>query len=98
MMKQSLWALAAAACFSFMAVFVKLCSGHFGSLELVFYRSLIGIVTISMFVRSQGLSLRTHQTRSLRHYFRRSVVLHHRRNAAWHQHDLDLHHPAIYGG
>ena len=59
MMKQSLWALAAAACFSFMAVFVKLCSGHFGSLELVFYRSLIGIVTISMFVRSQGLSLRT---------------------------------------
>ena len=59
MMKQSLWALAAAAFFSFMAVFVKLCSGHFGSLELVFYRSLIGIVTISMFVRSQGLSLRT---------------------------------------
>ena len=59
MMKQSLWALAAAACFSFMAVFVKLCSGHFGSLELVFYRSLIGIVTISMFVHSQGLSLRT---------------------------------------
>ena len=59
MMKQSLWALAAAALFSLMAVFVKLCSGHFGSLELVFYRSLIGIVTIGMFVRSQGLSLRT---------------------------------------
>ena len=59
MMKQSLWALAAAALFSFMAVFVKLCSGHFGSLELVFYRSLIGIVTIGLFVRSQGLSLRT---------------------------------------
>ena len=59
MMRQSLWALAAAALFSFMAVFVKLCSGHFGSLELVFYRSLIGIVTIGLFVRSQGLSLRT---------------------------------------
>lgn len=59
MMKQSLWALAAAACFSLMAVFVKLCSGYFGSLELVFYRSLIGVVSILLFVRSQGLSLKT---------------------------------------
>lgn len=65
MMKQSLWALAAAACFSLMAVFVKLCSGYFGSLELVFYRSLIGVVSILLFVRSQGLSLKTAEVRAL---------------------------------
>lgn len=59
MMKQSLWALGAAALFSLMAVFVKLCSGHFGSLELVFYRSLIGVVSILIFVNSRGLSLKT---------------------------------------
>ena len=59
MMKQSLWALGAAALFSLMAVFVKLCSDHFGSLELVFYRSLVGVISISLFVRSRGLSLKT---------------------------------------
>ena len=59
MMKQSLWALGAAALFSMMAVFVKLCSGHFGTFELVFYRSLIGVITILIFVRSHGLSLKT---------------------------------------
>jgi hypothetical protein len=44
MMLQSLWALAASACFSLMAVFVKFCTDHFGSMELVFYRSLVGII------------------------------------------------------
>ncbi len=58
-MMQSLWALAASACFSLMAVFVKLCSDQLGSMELVFYRSLIGIVMILTFVRSRGYSLKT---------------------------------------
>lgn len=55
-MQQSLWALAAAASFSIMAAFVKLCSGQFGSFELVFYRSLLGVTLISLFI------LRTHKT------------------------------------
>ena len=59
MMMQSLWALAASAFFSMMAVFVKFCSDHYGSMELVFYRSLVGIVMILIFVRSRGYSLKT---------------------------------------
>lgn len=59
MFKQSLWALAAAFLFSLMAAFVKLCSSELGSLELVFYRSLFGAVTIGLFVWRNGLSLKT---------------------------------------
>lgn len=59
MMMQSLWALAASGFFSLMAVFVKFCSDHFGSMELVFYRSLVGIIMILTFVRSRGYSLKT---------------------------------------
>ena len=47
MMKQSLWALAAAALFSVMAAFVKLCSDVHGPIEMVFYRSLFGVLVIS---------------------------------------------------
>ena len=50
MMKQSLWALAAAALFSVMAAFVKLCSDVHGPIEMVFYRSLFGVLVISLFV------------------------------------------------
>ncbi len=59
MFKQSLWALAAAFLFSLMAAFVKLCSAELGSLELVFYRSLFGVITIGFFVWKNGLSLKT---------------------------------------
>ncbi|MBI5752687.1 MAG: DMT family transporter [Hydrogenophilales bacterium] len=45
--------------FGLMGVFVKLGSQHFSSAELVFYRSLIGLVVIYGIVRVQGLSLAT---------------------------------------
>ncbi len=59
MLKQSLWSLAAAALFSLMAAFVKLCSGHFSSMELVFYRSLFGVVSIAFFVANHHYTLKT---------------------------------------
>lgn len=61
MLRQSLWALAAAALFSLMAAFVKLCADHFGTFELVFYRSLFGVMSIAFFVwsRRDHLSLKT---------------------------------------
>ena len=72
MFMQSLWALAAAALFSIMAAFVKLCSGEHGPIEMVFYRSLFGVITIAFFVWSnrKTLTLRTkhvggHITRSV---------------------------------
>lgn len=59
MFKQSLWALAAAFLFSLMAAFVKLCSGQLGTLELVFYRSIFGVLSIGLFVWRQHLPIRT---------------------------------------
>ena len=45
-MMQSFWAIAAAACFSIMAAFVKVCAADLGSFELVFYRSVFGALFI----------------------------------------------------
>lgn len=70
-MQQSLWALAAAASFSLMAVIVKLSSGEFDPLELVFYRSLFGIASIVSFVKAEKLTLRT---KYLKHHFIRSFL------------------------
>lgn len=58
-MKQSLWVLAAALLFSFMAAFVKLTSDQLGTLELVFYRSIFGVLSIGFFVWKSGLSVKT---------------------------------------
>ena len=58
-MKQSLWALAAALLFSLMAAFVKLTSDQLGTLELVFYRSIFGVLSIGFFVWKSGLSVKT---------------------------------------
>ena len=64
MMKQSLWALAAAALFSVMAAFVKLCSDVHGPIEMVFYRSLFGVLVISLFVfRNRGTGRPTKKER-----------------------------------
>ena len=52
-MLSSLWSLAAAASFSLMAAIVKLSSGEFGSLELVFYRSVFGMVLMMFLAASQ---------------------------------------------
>ena len=59
MIIQSLWALGAAALFSIMAAFVKLSAGHFGTFELVFYRSIFGVLTIAFYVYTHHLSIRT---------------------------------------
>lgn len=53
------WMVVAGFLFGLMGVFVKLGAQHFSSAELVFYRSLIGLVVIFGIVRMQGLSLTT---------------------------------------
>lgn len=45
--------------FSIMGVFVKLGAQYFSSAELVFYRSLFGLVVIYLIIKLQGLSLAT---------------------------------------
>ena len=71
MLRHSLWSVAAALFFSLMAAFVKLSTGELGTLEMVFYRSLIGVVTIWLFVRRNHLSLRTPHVMG---HIRRSVL------------------------
>ena len=51
--------LVAAFLFACMGVLVKLGADHFTSIELVFYRSLMGVVLIGLFVRHNRLTLRT---------------------------------------
>lgn len=63
MLKQSFWAILAAASFSCMAAMVKLCNGIFGPLELVFYRSLITTFVILCVVLTNGYSLKTTKIR-----------------------------------
>lgn len=70
-MKQSFWAIAAAACFSIMGAFVKFCTEDMGVFELVFYRSLFGAVFIAFVVSSRGGSLKTPY---FRHHIVRSVL------------------------
>ncbi len=59
MMMQSLWALAASAFFSIMGACVKFCTTGMGSFELVFYRSIFGVIFIAFFVLSKGQTLKT---------------------------------------
>ncbi len=56
---KSTWMIVAGFLFGLMGVFVKLGAPYFSSAELVFYRSLIGLVVIYGIVRVQGLSLAT---------------------------------------
>ena len=72
-MKQSLWALAAAALFSVMAAFVKLCSDVHGPIEMVFYRSLFGVLVISLFVFRNRATL-TLKTPHIAGHIKRSVL------------------------
>lgn len=69
MMRQSLWAVAAAAAFSIMAAFVKLCSVQLPAAELVFYRSVVGAVFIACWAAAAGQTLKT---RWLKFHFLRS--------------------------
>lgn len=55
----SLWMLVAAFFFAIMGVLVKIASIKFSSAELVFYRSLFGLVFIFSYVKIKKLSLKT---------------------------------------
>lgn len=56
---RSLWMLIAAFLFACMGVLVKLSADHFTSIELVFYRSIIGVAITGLFVHHNRLTLRT---------------------------------------
>ena len=53
------WMIVAGVLFAFMGVFVKLGSAYFSSAELVFYRSLIGLLVIFFIIKAQRLPLST---------------------------------------
>ena len=55
----SLWMLVAALGFAIMGVLVKVGSAKFSSAELVFYRSLLGLLTIYAFIFAKKLPLKT---------------------------------------
>jgi len=61
----SLWMLLASMAFAAMGVFAKLGAGHFSSLELVFYRSLFGVISLGGLVRLRGWTLASPHTASL---------------------------------
>ncbi len=68
------WMIVAGFLFALMGVFVKLGARHFSAAELVFYRSLIGLVVIYVIGRQQKLRLATphlrmHLWRSLSGFF-----------------------------
>ncbi|RFC31544.1 MAG: Threonine/homoserine efflux transporter RhtA [Candidatus Nitrotoga sp. MKT] len=55
----ALWMLVAGFLFGCMGVFVKLGAEYFSHIELVFYRSFLGLLMIYAVIRQQGLSLST---------------------------------------
>lgn len=71
MFRQSLWSVASAACFSIMAAFVKFVSDQYGPVELIFYRSLFGVLFILFLLRKSEVSLKT--TRLWDHIVRSSL-------------------------
>lgn len=56
----ALWMLVAGFLFGWMGVFVKLGAEYFSHIELVFYRSFLGLLMIYAVIHQQGLSLSTH--------------------------------------
>lgn len=55
----SLWMLVAGFMFACMGVLVKLAAAFFSNTELVFYRSLVGVITTFLVMRAYGMSLMT---------------------------------------
>lgn len=55
----SLWMLVAGFMFACMGVLVKLAAAFFSNTELVFYRSLVGVVTTFLVMRAYGMPLMT---------------------------------------
>lgn len=60
----ALWMLIAGLLFACMGVFVKLGAAYFSNIELVFYRSFIGLFVVYALIRQQRGSLRTPHWRS----------------------------------
>ncbi|MCD8339583.1 MAG: DMT family transporter [Burkholderiales bacterium] len=58
-MLQSLWMLVAAFFFAVMSAFVKFSSSDAGTFEIVFYRSLIGLIVVFTMMQIAGMSIRT---------------------------------------
>ncbi|MBP8287118.1 MAG: DMT family transporter [Rhodoferax sp.] len=56
---QALWMVMAAFLFATMAVGIKVASGSFGLLELVFYRGLVSVVFMASVMRAKGTPLAT---------------------------------------
>ena len=52
--RQSLWMILAAFAFSAMGVCVKLASAHYSTGEIVFYRSIIGVVLMGAILQRSG--------------------------------------------
>ena len=57
--RQSLWMILAAFAFSAMGVCVKLASAHYSTGEIVFYRSIIGVVLMGAILQRSGQGVRT---------------------------------------
>lgn len=55
----ALWMVAAALLFSLMGVCIKLAGRHYGIAEIVFYRSLFGVLSIAAFVGWRGFTFST---------------------------------------
>ena len=70
-MLQSCWMLVASLLFATMSSLVKVSSGDTGTFEIVFYRSLIGLIFISVVMLIQG---QTVHTRYLFGHIKRSVL------------------------
>ena len=77
---KSAWMIVAGVLFGCMGVFVKLGAEYFSSAELVFYRSLFGLLVIYLIIKSQGMSIATphwkaHLWRGLSGFARADAVL-----------------------
>jgi len=68
---QSLWMLVSALLFALMAACVKFASAHYGTAEVVLFRSLVGVVVLFAYARIAGQSLATAVAAM---HVRRSVV------------------------
>lgn len=68
---KSLWMLSASFFFSLMAVFVKMGAEDFGTFELIFYRSIAGVVLLYSFIRAKGYTV---VTPHLLGHFKRSFI------------------------
>ncbi len=55
----ALWMLVAGLAFAAMGVFAKIGASHFGSAELVFYRSIVGLATLGVLARMRGWPMAT---------------------------------------